>query len=164
MCQTILCALSTLHEFEQKEIASSCHWHMAVTLSYVAHNGWWRPSWQASSRRLSHHDSSPPHTHRVGTDVPPQRVITDVQVCSHPTPLLILGCSFVAALNFPHHLVLGFLGRGERSSSDCGAVRSTLSMGEGAGPPGETPPDPRPRRGGGRVLSQESAHGVRCST
>jgi hypothetical protein len=55
-----------------------------------------------------------PHIEQRWTSPPhPQRVITGVQVSSHPASLLNLGCYFVAVLNFPRHLVQGFIGHGE---------------------------------------------------
>jgi hypothetical protein len=103
-----------------------------------------------------------PHIERGQTS--PQRVIVDVQVSSHPAPLLILGCSFIVALNFPYRLVQGFLGCGEQSNGDYGVAKSTFGAGEGLGPLEETPPGLRAWHGGGRMLSLERAHGVRCYT
>jgi hypothetical protein len=86
-----------------------------------------------------------PHVERGWTS--PQRVITGVQVSSHLASLLIPGCSFVVVLNFLGHLVQRFLGRGEQSGGDCGALRSTVGAEERVGALRETPSDPRARCG-----------------
>jgi hypothetical protein len=48
-CWTTYHVLSIFHEFRQTNTLS-CHWYLEFALSYAAHNGQWRPSWQASLR------------------------------------------------------------------------------------------------------------------